>query len=59
MGSKFGADPHHQELFDIQDGFLRTQNTMATDQAHIAMLARTTIQSHLTLLRDLAETLRS
>ena len=48
----------HQELFGIQNAFLQGQPAMNTDSAHIAMLARTTIQMHLTMLRDIEATLR-
>ena len=42
----------HQELFAIQEEFL---NGVPTDHGreHIAVLARTVIQMHLTMLQDL------
>lgn len=43
----------HRELLDIQNGFLKAQPSMSSDVAHIAMLARTTIQMHLVLLEEL------
>jgi predicted outer membrane protein len=46
----------HHELLDIQNGFLQAQPSMSSDAAHIAMLARTTIQMHLVLLEELRQT---
>ena len=43
----------HHELLDVQNDFLHAQPSMSSDVAHIAMLARTTIQMHLTLLQEL------
>jgi putative membrane protein len=43
----------HRELLEIQNGFLQAQPSMSSDVAHIAMLARTTIQMHLVLLQEL------
>jgi putative membrane protein len=43
----------HQQLMAIQNGFLQAQPTMTTDATHIAMLARTTIEMHLTMLQEL------
>ena len=43
----------HHELLGIQNDFLQAQPSMSSDVAHIAMLARTTIQMHLTLLEEL------
>lgn len=48
----------HQELFGIQNAFLQGQPAMNTDTAHVAMMARTTIQMHLTMLRDIETVLR-
>jgi len=45
----------HRELLDIQNGFLQAQPSMSSDVAHIAMLARTTIQMHLVLLEELRQ----
>jgi putative membrane protein len=45
----------HRELLDIQNGFLQAQPSMSSDVAHIAMLARTTIQMHLVLLQELQQ----
>ncbi len=45
----------HHELLAIQDGFLQAQPSMSSDFAHIAMLARTTIQMHLVLLEELRQ----
>ncbi len=47
----------HTELLDVQNSFLQAQPSMSSDSAHIAMLARTTIQMHLTLLEDLRQLL--
>jgi putative membrane protein len=49
----------HQQLLGIQEAFLRGQPSMATDAVHVAMLARTVIQMHLTMLHDLARTVRT
>jgi putative membrane protein len=43
----------HRDLLAIQNDFLQAQPSMSSDVAHIAMLARTTIQMHLTLLEEL------
>ena len=43
----------HRELLAIQNDFLQAQPSMSSDVAHIAMLARTTIQMHLVLLEEL------
>jgi hypothetical protein len=45
----------HNELLGIQNGFLQAQPSMSSDVAHIAMLARTTIQMHLVLLQELQQ----
>jgi predicted outer membrane protein len=45
----------HHELLDVQNSFLQVQPSMSSDIAHIAMLARTTIQMHLTLLDHLRQ----
>jgi putative membrane protein len=42
----------HHQLFAIQQDFLNTRPTVL-DSEHIAMLARTVIQMHLTMLGDL------
>jgi putative membrane protein len=43
----------HQQLFSIQQRFLNGQNTTSSDAVHVAMLARTAIQMHLTMLQDI------
>lgn len=43
----------HNELLNVQEEFLRAQPAMNTDNVHVAMLARTVIQMHLTMLADL------
>ena len=43
----------HEQLLGIQESFLRGQPSMATDPVHVAMMARTTIQMHLTMLQDI------
>jgi len=43
----------HRELLGIQNDFLQAQPSMSSDVAHIAMLARTTIQMHIVLLEEL------
>ena len=43
----------HQELLAIQNGFLQNSRSMAADNVHVAMLARTSIQMHLALLQDI------
>jgi len=48
----------HSQLYQVQQAFLQGQNNMATDDVHIAMLARTAIQMHLTMLSDLQSSLR-
>jgi len=45
----------HRDLLDIQNGLLQAQPSMSSDVAHIAMLARATIQMHLTLLEELRQ----
>ena len=45
----------HQELLEVQNSFLQAQPSMSSDVAHIAMLARATIQMHLTLLERLRQ----
>jgi hypothetical protein len=45
----------HHELLDVQNSFLQAQPSMSSDVAHIAMLARTTIQMHLVLLEELRQ----
>jgi predicted outer membrane protein len=42
----------HQQLLEIQQGFL-SGNPHEMDRMHIAMLARTVIEMHLTMLGDL------
>jgi len=49
----------HQQLLGIQEAFLQGQPSMATDAVHVAMLARTVIQMHLTMLQTLERTLRT
>jgi len=49
----------HQQLLGIQEAFLRGQPGMGTDAVHVAMLARTVIQMHLTMLGDLERALRA
>jgi predicted outer membrane protein len=46
----------HDDLLRIQQEFLRGQHMMSGDAAHVAMLARTVIEMHLTMLHDLAAT---
>lgn len=48
----------HTQLLQVQQAFLQGQGSMASDTVHIAMLARTTIQMHLTMLTDLQSELR-
>lgn len=53
----------HSELLTIQDAFTLgkgqdTASLLATDTAHIATLAKTVIQMHLTLLKELNDTVR-
>jgi putative membrane protein len=43
----------HTQLLAIQQAFLQGLSSMSSDSAHIAMLARTTIQMHLTMLADI------
>ena len=43
----------HQELFAVQNNFLQAAPSMASDDGHIAMLARTSIQMHLAMLGQL------
>ena len=44
----------HQELLGVQSSFLQSRYAMtALDARHVAMMARTTIMSHLTLLQEL------
>jgi putative membrane protein len=45
----------HRELLAIQSDFLQAQPSMSSDVAHIAMLARTTIQMHLVILEELRQ----
>ena len=47
----------HRELLGAQNGFLQAQPSMSSDVAHIAMMARATIQEHLVLLEELRQTL--
>lgn len=42
----------HHDLMAVQQGYLNGRPTVADDR-HIAMLARTTIEMHLTMLADL------
>jgi predicted outer membrane protein len=49
----------HAQLMQIQQAFLQSQGNMSTDAAHIAMLARTTIEMHLTMLQDVQNALQS
>ncbi len=49
----------HQQLLGIQEAFLRGQSSMTTDAVHIALLARTVIQMHLTMLHDLERIVRT
>ena len=49
----------HQRLLSIQESFLKGQLNMATDPVHVAMLARTVIQMHLTMLQDLKNMLNA
>lgn len=44
----------HRDLLRVQQEFLAGQPAMNTDAVHIAMLARTIIQMHLTMLADIA-----
>jgi|tagenome__1003787_1003787.scaffolds.fasta_scaffold20187761_1 putative membrane protein len=48
----------HTQLLQVQQAFLQGQSSMASDDVHIAMLARTTIQMHLTMLNDLQSALQ-
>jgi putative membrane protein len=43
----------HQQFFTIQQRFLNSQNNNSTDSVHVAMLTRTAIQAHLTMLQDI------
>ena len=47
----------HQQLLGIQESYLKGQPSMGTDPVHVAMLARTVIQMHLTMLQDLNQML--
>ena len=49
----------HQRLLAIQEASLRGQPGMGTDAVHVAMLARTVIQMHLTMLQDLERIVRA
>lgn len=44
----------HEELLQVQQNFLSQSGTMSSDAVHVAMLARTVIQMHITMLNDLA-----
>ena len=53
----------HSELLGIQDAFLLgkgqdSASLLASDTAHIATLAKAVIEMHLTMLKDLNETVR-
>jgi putative membrane protein len=48
----------HTQLLQVQQAFLQGQGSMASDAVHIAMLARTAIQMHLTMLTDLQSALQ-
>ncbi len=45
----------HDQLLQIQQGFLHAQPSIDTDPVHVAMLARTVIQMHLTMLQTLRQ----
>ena len=49
----------HQELYRIQESFLNGAGTMSADSVHVAMLARTVIQMHLTMLQELQNVLHA
>ncbi|MBV8523357.1 MAG: DUF4142 domain-containing protein [Acetobacteraceae bacterium] len=49
----------HQQLFGIQNAVLQGQTGMTTDTAHVAMLARYVIQTHLVMLQDIARILHT
>lgn len=44
----------HEELLQVQQNFLSQAGRMTSDGVHVAMLARTVIQMHITMLNDLA-----
>ena len=53
----------HTELLTIQNSYLQgkgqeTQSMLATDTAHIALLAKTVIEMHITMLGELHEMVR-
>ncbi|MBV8574170.1 MAG: DUF4142 domain-containing protein [Acetobacteraceae bacterium] len=48
----------HTQLLQVQQAFLQSQSSMGTDNVHVAMLARTVIQMHLTMLSDLRSVLQ-
>ena len=53
----------HAELLTIQNAFLQgkgqdTQSMMAADATHIALLAKTVIEMHMAMLKELHDTLR-
>ena len=49
----------HQELLAIHNGFLNNQTAMTAEGVHAAMLGRTAIMMHLTMLQDLETQLRA
>lgn len=47
----------HEHLLRLQEAFLKQNGSQPSDAVHVAMLARTTIEMHLTMLRDLRQML--
>lgn len=43
----------HAALLAIQQDYLKGQREISSDPVHVAMLARTTIQMHITMLHDI------
>lgn len=47
----------HAELLQIQQSFLQGQDAMDTDAVHVAMLARTVIEMHISMLQGIQQSL--
>lgn len=49
----------HRQLLQIQQAFIQSQRDMKSGDIHVAMMARTMIQEHLTLLQEISSSMHT